>query len=394
MRMKSHSLVFLQVMFSCFWFSAVSAAQDDLRVKLSGFASASILAGDIDYGLVSGPDVIEGSSGFGADNTLGVKIGADINDKVELTVQMLAKGTVDGYSTNAHWAYIDFELSNQLSLRAGRLNFPGAFYSDVQEVGYSYLWVRNPIEVYTLLPLSTYSGVDLVYTLNYKEVEFTVQPFLGSAPPFPISDLSVEVGLAYGFSLTSSFELGKISIVAAAAEDISFFVGGGMERAVDYLLISAGVEIEYENIIFIGEITKKDIVNHASTSVVSHSDMAAWYMTLAYRVGDFVPHFTVAGTQSDNAAIFYSANSQAPGTPPAGVSPEAWRVPVDMLIPGNTELFLQRSITAGVRYDLSDQVALKLEAQRITPEKGTWGVFASDPGEHADLFSLAVDLVF
>ena len=393
MSINPHSLVFLQVTFFCFWFSAVSAAEEDSRVKLSGFASASILAGDIDYGLVSGPDVIDESSGFGADNTLGVKIGADINDKVDLSVQMLAKGTVDGYSLNAHWAYIGFELSNQLLLRAGRLNFPGAFYSEVQEVGYSYLWVRNPIEAYTLIPLATYSGVDLVYTLNYREIEFTIQPFLGSAPPFPISDLSVEVGLAYGLSLTSSFDLGKINIVAAAAEDISF-VAGGLERTVDYFLISAGVEIEYENIIFIGEITKKDIVNHASTNVVSNSDMAAWYMTLAYRVGDFVPHFTVAGTQSDNTAIFYSANSPAPGAPPAGVPPEAWRVPVDMLIPGNAELFLQRSITAGVRYNLSDQVALKLEAQRITPEKGTWGVFASDPGEHANLFSLAVDLVF
>jgi len=130
-------------------------------VDISGFATAGLVAGDTENSFLSGPDVITESAQFGADNILGLQVNADINSKVNVTGQFVAKAVEDSYDIYARWAYISYEISKQLTMRMGRMNFPGALYNDVQEVGFSYPWVRNPIEAYTLLPITSNSGADL-----------------------------------------------------------------------------------------------------------------------------------------------------------------------------------------------------------------------------------------
>ena len=371
---------------------AITAGTSNAAVEFSGFASAGFITGDLDTPFVSGPDRVSESSSFGADNTIGVQVASRINDQVNVAAQLLGKGTLDSYSISAQWAYISYEFSPDLSARIGRLNFPAALFSEYQEIGFNYPWVRNPMEVYTTVPLSTYSGMDLVYSFDSGDINWQILPFIGSSPTIELASGSGGVELAYGITLVVNTDNAKLNFMAVNADEADFDVTVGgvlLNFNMDMSYYSAGIEYEKNNILLISEIIKKDIHNNPQSSYQSISDMTAYYVTLGYRMGDFLPHFTYAGTQSDHSATILPAGSPFPG-----IDPALWVAPEDMIIPTNGELYLQESYTLGLRYDFSSQAAIKLDYQRVIPEDGSWGVFFNDPGDKVDLLSFVVDIVF
>ena len=379
------------------FFVALYIAPVHAAVDISGFATAGFIAGDTENSFLSGPDVITESAQFGADNILGLQVNADVNSKVSVTGQFVAKAVEDSYDIYARWAYISYEISQQLTMRMGRMNFPGALYNDVQEVGFSYPWVRNPIEAYTLLPITSHSGADLFYHFNALNADWVLQSSVGSFPPFDAIGATLEIDLAYGVSLVGFTDYGKLnfSLINTENMNIRHSIGsGGINLNMDVAFATAGVELEFENILIISEVIKKAVKNNPSTGIYSQSDMLAYYLTLAYRMGDFLPHFTYSGTQSDHRPTFIPAGAALPGSPPQGVPAQYWVAPADMMSPSNAELFLQKSYVAGLRYDFNSQTAFKIDFQRMIMDEGSWGVFYTDPGDEVDLISVAVDVVF
>jgi hypothetical protein len=375
----------------------INAGAANAAVDISGFASVGAMASDTDATFLSGSDVIGESASFGADNTLGLQVSADVNKQTSVAAQLLAKGTVDSYSIAAQWAYISYELSDKVSARMGRLNFPATLFSEYQEIGFSYPWVRAPMEVYTVLPLATYSGLDLVYSFDSGQINWLIQPFIGSSPGIKAVGGSGEATLAYGATLTANLDNGKLSFTATQAEGVEFiFSTGGADLSlnIDMTFLSAGIEYEQNNVVLIAELVNKNIHNNPQGDIRTISDMMAGYITLGYRVGDFLPHFTFSDTRSDHQSAFFPAGSALPSPPPTGVPAAFWLAPQDMIIPGNGELILQKSYTLGLRYDFSSQAALKVDYQKIIPDDNSWGVFFSDPGDEVNLLSFAVDVVF
>jgi len=87
----------------------------------------------------------------------------------------------------------------------------------------------------------------------------------------------------------------------------------------------------------------------------------SWYVTLGYQINDWLPHLTYQ--HFDNGK-----NSLTPQE--------------------------QNMTTAGLRYDLSDVAALKLEYSIINTEKGR-GLFESSPAnDRTDMLGTSVDIVF
>ncbi|MBV1872042.1 MAG: hypothetical protein KUG83_05795 [Gammaproteobacteria bacterium] len=377
------------------FFLGAEASQAEL--KIGGFASVGFIAGDTEIDFLSGPDVISESAMFGADNTLGLQLSADITPEIDMTVQLLAKGVAEGYDVSAHWAYISYNLSPESTVRVGKLNFPGALYNETQEIGFSYPWARNPIEVYTLLPFTSVSGTDYIYRFDAFDINWELQSAVGSVSSIQAIGATISLDLAYGFALQAYTDYGRWHFSAIKVEDADIAIPvGGTEISVnfDFVFTTLGFEQEFNDFVLISEVMKKDVKNNPSADLYSKSDMLAYYLTLGYRTGDFMLHFTYAATESDNKAVFYPAGTPLPDAPPAGIPAQYWVAPVDLLAPSNGELFLQKSYTAGLRYDLSSQVALKFEAQRIVSDKGSWGVFYKDPGDSVDLFTVVVDVVF
>ena len=362
------------------------------QVDISGFASAGFVAGDLEPAFISGSDKIGESSQFGADNTIGLQVASEINDKVSVTAQLLGKGTLNSYSIAAQWAYVSYEMAQDFSVRMGRMNFPATLFSEYQEIGISYPWVRNPLEVYSMLPLSTYSGMDLVYSFDSAQINWLIQPFIGSSPTIKVASGSGGVESAYGATIVANTENSKLSFTFANINEADFNVLVGdlaVSFNMDLSFMSAGLEYENNNIIIISEVVKKDVRNNPQSVYKSSSDMTAYYVTLGYRMGGFLPHFTYAGTKSDYRATVIPAGGAVPGIPPS-----IWTAPEEIIIPASGELFLQKSYTLGLRYDFSSQSAIKVDYQKIIPDDGSWGVFFGDPGDDVDLLSVAVDVVF
>lgn len=99
---------------------------------------------------------------FGPDSRLGLQgsVSAD-NGRYALTGQVVARGA-DGGSAGLEWLYGTIELSGKFTLQAGRKRLPLFYYSESQDVGFSFPWAHLPPQLYGW-EIVNYNGVSLGY---------------------------------------------------------------------------------------------------------------------------------------------------------------------------------------------------------------------------------------
>jgi len=362
--------------------SSSAGAAEPLSIR--GFASAGFVTGDTQFDYISASNSINESSTFGADNTIGLHVNAQINDKVEFTSQLLAKGTADAYNLGAHWGYLSYSASPSFTLRAGRLVLPIAAMSEYVDVGYAMPWVRAPAEVYSASMVNNYSGFDLLYTLALKDTQLIVQPFIGSLPKSSISGVDASAKQGAGLSTAFHFDQGSLSAsyIDVSDMEITYF---GQDLSVDISFISLGTRLEFGNVLLMAEFVERSSSRGKGSP---ETTVKAWYTTLGYHIGKFSPHLTYAKGEPDSQQSVLPAGTPVPT--PLGPMP----LPEAMIVDPAPFSYAQESITLGLRYDMFSKVAFKLEAQEIKPTGNSWGLFANDPGDKANLVSFAVNVTF
>ena len=175
-------------------------ANEDLSIN--GFLSVGASKSDADAVYYEG---IADEVSFEPDTVVGVQFSAPVTDMVSCTTQLLASGNKDTYDFAADWAYADFSVGDSASIRAGRVKLPVFMASEYLEVGAAYPWVRPPEEVYSVVPVSAFSGVSAHYTGNFGNFDFSIEPYYGSHTediPQPTGVLSSTVRGFTGASLT------------------------------------------------------------------------------------------------------------------------------------------------------------------------------------------------
>ena len=432
-RRKSRKFLGLACGLSLLAATQVQAQENPLT--FNGFASAGFITGDLDASFYSGTDIIGESATFGADNAIGLQVFSNVNDKVSFTGQLLAKGVIDSYSLDAHWAFIDYHPRSDLSIRAGRLVLPVMMVSEFVDVGYAYPWARPPMEVYSGIPLTSYSGIDMLYTINIGDNNLIIQPYMGSIPESKNIGLDVKTDLGIGVNTTLQLEYGLLRAHVMQVKDISGSdpaTGAGF--IMDGKIAAIGADLEFGNVVVISEYIKK---NFEFTDFEPYSEFSgeAAYLTLGYRMGRFLPHITFASGDSDveqasaldvaleqvmadPAFLAYMgtlspAEQQALVADPiaalsdpavqaglvgAGiVTPselQAFPSLVGMLLPPPPLAYKQTSITLGLQYEMLSNTALKLEYQEIEPQEESWGLFVSEPADKVKLASFVIDVTF
>lgn len=111
-------------------------------------------------------------------NLLGLQVTGQVNEKLSATAQLIARSEND-YEVNAEWAYLTWQASDSIKVRAGRLRTPFYMYSDFLDVGYAYAWIRPPSEVY-YLPFNNVDGVDFYATKTLGIFDTSIQVYFGS----------------------------------------------------------------------------------------------------------------------------------------------------------------------------------------------------------------------
>lgn len=188
------------------------------QVTINGFASAGItwtnLGDDERYEPVSG---IQGLNGTDLDteydSVAAVQFGYRLSDETRYSMQVLAKGQ-DSWTPAMEWAYISHKLTDDLTLRAGRLRLPVYMYSEQIDVGYTYPWVRPPVETYSILPATNTSGLDLLYHKDLGDWQSDAQLQFGKVSG-KASDVTFNIN--NGTTLNISFSHDALTLRAGYA---------------------------------------------------------------------------------------------------------------------------------------------------------------------------------
>lgn len=314
---------------------------------------------------------------------VGLQFNVPISDEIEFVTQFTGDQQDDTYSINAEWILGKWQVNDMISVRGGRFVLPVLAQSDTINVHFAHPGIRNPSEVYEVLPLSNFNGLDLIANIPVGDNFLVLQPFIGSAElksPFGFAGtvttniddlLGLKVRwetedhafyLAWMDITVSMTDPGIVSALVNLGTIPSAVLISGVLSDVGAKFISAGWIGRFGNIEVHSEYVKRTLESTAVAGV------KAAYVTAIYNMGDYAPYGTYATTESTN------------GTPQTQVS-----------------------YTFGLRQNVASNASMKYELHYADIDEdiaGNRGLFAlSNPSStvfpsSVMLLSVALDVVF
>lgn len=386
---------------------------DTPSLSIDGFGTLGMVYSDEHQAdFASGLLVPEGAGYSGdwsakVDSRVGLQLTSNLTPRLSGVLQFIAEQRHDdSYKPTLEWANLKFDITPDLSVRAGRIVLPTFLASEYRKVGYANPWLRPPQEVYRLVPITSRDGVDLSYRFHIGGFTNTVRASYGRRDvTFPGGS---EIKARGGLTLADTLEFGSATLFAQYTRTRLTFeavnplfnafrqfgpAGRAIARRYDvddtaFESVSIGAHYDPGDWFVMGEYAR-------SYSRSFLGDDRGWYVTGGYRFGAVTPYVTLARVQT------YS-NTSDPGLPLAGLPP---------LLAGqaaglNTELNgllgrapRQRSLSLGVRWDFMRNAALKVQYDHIDLDAGSPGVLINvqpgfRPGGSVSLFSVVLDFVF
>lgn len=164
--MAKHLIILAVLLVSCL--QTVLAG----TVQLNGFGTIGVAQSDqnsvqMQRDLSSIYGVGDSSDPFVADSRVGVQLDWEITQKLSFVLQeVYAPRVLQNINNNIQWATFRFDASKNWRIRFGRIGADSFAVTDQRNVGFSYLWVRPPTEVYAFMPLYSMDGVDVRYSFS------------------------------------------------------------------------------------------------------------------------------------------------------------------------------------------------------------------------------------
>ena len=382
---------------------------------------------------------IQNDASFEADTRFGLQISSDIAEDMSVVSQLLGTGVNGNFDAIVEWAYVDYRPMDWLSIHAGKIKQPVYLVNDYVEVGYAYPWIRPPAEVYYLNnPLNTVNGIEFLLQFPVGPGVLSLQPYFGSnresipntsGVGFFEAERIRGIDIKYsgkGYTAhASSFgcEVKLYGNLYDVPTGFGFPVDIDMNGEGKCEVNSAGFNLDMANVVIYAEWQKRLTDKTLSRPF---GDQMAWYTTLGYRFGKWLPHVTYAVIDGETSKTSPGAVSCAES---AGDPTEYWINPATGVselnagagcvtpmgtVPGGTPLMnfpvaIQTSITYGLRYEINDSAALKIEHSVVDVEDDpskidhsfgiNFGLFDTSftgaaPTEKVGVTSIALDVVF
>jgi len=386
---------------------------DTPSVSFDGFGTLGIVHSDEDQAtFVSNIFVPKGAGhknewSAEVDSRLGLQLTANLAPQWSSVLQVIVEQDYKGhYTPDIEWANVKFDITPELSLRAGRVVLPTFMNSEYRKVGYAIPWIRPPEEVYRTVPVSNVDGIDAAYRFRFDDFTNTLQATYGQADKaFPFADgnggwSKGEAQAREGLTISNTLERGSVSFFAAYSQtrltidefnplfDIYRMFGPeGNDLANRYDLddkrfevLTLGASYDAGDWFLTGEWTQME-----SRSLFA--DSRSWYVTGGYRFGTITPYLTYAQQRIHNS-------SSNPGlSQPYTEELDAFLQSIVKSQPR------QESLSLGVRWDFTPNMALKAQYDHMNLDSGSPGFLVNtqpefEPGGTVNLFSFALDFVF
>lgn len=333
------------------------------------------------------------------DSLIAAQVTANFTPRLSAILQVISEQNYDNtYRPHVEWANIRYLFTPDFSVRVGRTVLPAFLLSDTRKVGYTYPWVRPPLEVYGLLPISNSDGLDLSYTLHLGELSNTLQIEVGQKDAELVNiGGTVEGRDTWGFSNTTeygplttriSYQKSYLTIASLNTFFDAFRQFGPQGVAIadkydsddkPFNFLGIGVSYDPGDWFVMGEWGHLDVHSYIGKR-------AAWYVSGGYRFGTFTPYVTYAQAKADNLS---DPGLDAPGA--AGLS-----AALNSILGTKP---VQSTVSIGGRWDFMKNADLKLQFDHTDIGAGSSGVLRNlqpgfQPGGTVNVFSATIDFVF
>jgi hypothetical protein len=341
------------------------------------------------------------------DSRLGAQIDHALDKQWSAVLQVVAEQGVDGsYRPHVEWFNIKYQVTPDLSVRLGRIALPIFLAADYRKAGYAYPWARTPVELYDAIPISNSDGIDATYRWRTGDVKHVTQAFLG-ATDIKITDYArakartlagishtVELGAASARLSLMRADL-NVDLVRPLFDGFRQFGPQGVAIAEKYDVvnkraeaISFGANYDPGEFFLMGEIGRLNARSYLG-------DKVAMYATGGYRIGGFTPYLAYAHVWSKGQTS--DAGLTTTGMPPpVAAAAGALNAGLNSIL---MTIAVQTTRTAGVRWDLARNMALKLQYDQVTPALGSTGTLLNAQptlrgGQSINVTSVVLDFVF
>jgi hypothetical protein len=122
--------------------------------------------------------VYEDSWSFKPDSKLGLQGSVLFSDDLMLTGQVVSRGSRD-FDVNLEWVYLSYQVNDANTVQLGRKRLPLFYYSEQQDVGFTYPWVHLPGQTYGWEAVN-YNGMNWSHNIQIGEWSGIVNVFGGS----------------------------------------------------------------------------------------------------------------------------------------------------------------------------------------------------------------------
>jgi hypothetical protein len=312
----------------------------------------------------------------------------------------------NSYVPTLEWANVKYEFTPDLDVRLGRVLLPSFLVSDDRKVGYANPWVRPPIEVYWLVPVTKNDGIDSSYRAHWGDVSSTFLATygelatngVGSVPGRARQQEGIFNTTEYGpFTFHVTYQQTHFQTAALTSLFNAFRSFGPQGEAIagrwqcdgkEIKLRSVGLEVDPGDWFTMAEWARNDA--HCFIGA-----QAGWYVTGGYRVSDWTPYLTYADLK-------VKSNTSDPGLDLALVAPylagEAAGLNAALNgVLGSTGA--QRTVSIGLRWDVRRDIDVKAQFDQIYLAGGSPGLLVNvQPGFAAGsslhVISVTMDFVF
>ncbi len=336
------------------------------------------------------------------DSLLGIQARYSVANHGSATVQLTSKRDAsNNYRPDVEWAYLSLEPGHGLTLRGGRFVAPLFAASDTRLIGYANLWVRPPVDVYTL-GMSHVDGADLIWRTSWRDSTALFQLWGGrSRQAFPRSSASglltnqaVEYEGMAGINLSVQHQGLSLRFAHLRAQQTLITTQGRPEQGLRTFGASQSACVGKEALarttllcrdLYLGfsELEARYDVDHAPfqfTSIGLNSEWGAWrligesiwlqhqsriansragYFTLARSLASITPYLTFSWHRASTKAFSVQVRPEYA---------QLVKPTLKLYKPAGEEGPQQKTWSLGLRWDARSGWALKAQVDRIRPQ--------------------------
>lgn len=393
---------------------AAAADPEHPNLSLSGFGTVGLLQHD-DSAFVFVRDLAQegkdlANTAYRRDSRLGLQLNLDWSRQFGGAIQAVAREKTDFRLRNSiELAFLRFRPSHDIDVRLGRLGPDFFLISDHRNVGYAFTWVRPPVEFYGWMPFYSFDGIDVTKRFDVGNGKLSVKGYAGKSTTMVAltpDDTELKLSPFYGLSTTwenNRWRLHANHLITRFSNDYMspmILVGAlqtarslGWSGADEFLreFSVKGARATYTSIGAVYDDSRWQIMgeySYITSQRLSITRGDRYYLSAGYRFGAVMPYVLYAKSTDPRR--------HAVANPGASPFQPLWAAANEVL---NDNRYRQSTTSVGVRWDVTNRSALKLQYDQIrvpADSRGFWLKRTAGPLKDGteNVLSLSYDFTF